>query len=209
MALLYYHWLYLSRKKVEPKLKSISISSIFCFFNTVPTVLSVRRLDFMRLLVVFSPVRYLSQVSDSSTLHPVQLLADHGLGIVEFILGDFKGHCDSHRWSFQMNTHRASPHQHLPPERLRPGRLGQSQPSLPCGDRRLSPTVRRPAGPGSRPKCRYLEWGSRSRAWRRTFFLMAAGRRRPPGLPQQRRYRLDGALPAMLPCHCHFHALYG
>lgn len=27
----------------------------------------------MRLLVVLSPVRYLSQVSDSSTLHPVQL----------------------------------------------------------------------------------------------------------------------------------------
>ena len=42
----------------------------------------------MRVLVVFSPVRYLSQVSDSSTLHPVQLFPDHGLGIVVFILGD-------------------------------------------------------------------------------------------------------------------------
>ena len=42
----------------------------------------------MRVLVVFSPVRYLSQVSDSSTLHPVQLFPDHGLGIVVSLLGD-------------------------------------------------------------------------------------------------------------------------
>ena len=77
------------KKKIKPKIKIIQhLPPSLCFLRSVRSVLSVHGFDFMRVLVVFSPVRYLSQVSDSSTLHPVQLFPDHGLGIVVSLLGD-------------------------------------------------------------------------------------------------------------------------
>ena len=62
---------------------------ILCVLRSVRCVLSVHGFDFIWVLAVFSPVHYPSQVSDSSTLHPVQLFhVNHGPGMVASLLGD-------------------------------------------------------------------------------------------------------------------------
>jgi hypothetical protein len=54
----------------------------------VQCVRSVRGSDSVRLFVGFSPVRYLSYVSNSYNLHAGPLFPDHGLGMAASLLGD-------------------------------------------------------------------------------------------------------------------------